>query len=669
DVEGGIICGRGTPNEFTAPGLAQAAIDAVKGDWKSPTGRKLIFHPDHVRYGGTYVNWLSEKRDWCISRQLWWGHRIPIWLGTFSGQQAVEALDYTTALIQKNAAVWIWSSDPEGTILDNNQARDFIRREPEQQLEILVCLRNIKTDEKYGLELNEQGFTQDPDVLDTWFSSALWPHSTLGWPDPTSAQVEEGQSPLKSDGKRPDTLSYYYPGSCLVTGRDIITLWVARMVITGLYNLGDVPFTDSFIHANILDGKGERMSKSKGNGIDPVDIIDRYGADAMRYVLCDMQTGTQDIRLPVQAVSPFTQKVVDLATADHGQSIFTYICPDTGKEFDVLGTMPDLPAAKIISDRFDVGKHFCNKLWNAARFALLNLVEQEFHPLKTTDLLLEDQWILSRLTVVIQNVTRSLKEYNPAAAIGEARRFFWGEFCDWYLELLKPRFKDEEQAAVARQVLAAVLDQVLRLLHPIVPFITEEIWEQLNQIMPVRGIEQKFDAADILALAAWPIPDTSRRDEQQEARFKLMQEVIREIRNVRSKHNVPPGKTLKASLKADSTATDILQQQVDHIKTSAHLHTLEISTTMERPPLSTITILKEIEIYLEGVLDPEKERSRLLTQQKKLLAQSDGLQKKLANENFVKRAPADVVEKNRQKLEDITAQLKAIAENLDMLQD
>ena len=222
---------------------------------------------------------------------------------------------------------------------------------------------------------------QDPDVLDTWFSSALWPFSTLGWPDPETAEVDKGQRTWGSMEGIQDCLSYYYPGSCLITGRDIITLWVARMQVMGLYLLGDVPFTDCFIHANIQDGKGERMSKSKGNGIDPEDIIEKYGADAMRYVLCDMQTGTQDIRLPVQAISPYTGDLVDLAPAKHGRTIFTYIGPSTGKEFDVLGTMPDIPMAKIISERFDIGRAFCTKLWNAARFALINLGEHSFVPL------------------------------------------------------------------------------------------------------------------------------------------------------------------------------------------------------------------------------------------------------------------------------------------------
>ena len=214
------------------------------------------------------------------------------------------------------------------------------------------------------------------------------------------------------------------------------------MALMGLYNIGDQPFTDVFIHATILDGKGERMSKSKGNGIDPVDIIERYGSDAMRYVVCELQTGMQDIRLPVQAISPFTGDMVDLAEAEHGGSIFTYICPGSGKEFDVLGTLDDVPAAKLVSDRFEVGRNFCNKLLNAARFALMNLEGVAFEPREIDELAVEDRWILSRLALAIEAVDEQLESYNPAAAISLAREFFWSELCDWYLEFIKPRIRE-----------------------------------------------------------------------------------------------------------------------------------------------------------------------------------------------------------------------------------
>ena len=326
DLPNGICCGSGKMKEFQAAGLAQAAIDAIAPDYESPSGRRLTFYPDHARYGATYRNWLAEKRDWCISRQLWWGHRIPIW---HCSCQRVELDTILARLPAVNAdACWVWISDSEGNLHAPTE-RENLQPEPEEPLDVLVCLRDQAAESSYAPELEVAGLRRDPDVLDTWFSSALWPFSTLGWPDPGTAAAREKQRPLDTTDGHGDCLQYYYPGSCLVTGRDIITLWVARMLVMGLYLLGDVPFSACFVHANIQDGKGERMSKSKGNGIDPEDIIQMYGADAMRYVLCDMQTGTQDIRLPVQAISPFTGKTVDLATAKHGRTIFTYICPES----------------------------------------------------------------------------------------------------------------------------------------------------------------------------------------------------------------------------------------------------------------------------------------------------------------------------------------------------
>ena len=332
DVNGGVVCGRGTANEFVAPGLAQAALDAAEGKWRSPSGKNVSFHPD-VRYRNTYVNWLAEKRDWCISRQLWWGHQIPIWSGSFEGQTLQEQLAWLAPYLTREDVVARLQTSETNELINPDMpgrlAQSVADDTPEQiRGKILVCLREPSSQADVVSDLEAAGFVRDPDVLDTWFSSGVVATQYPGLARPQHCgQSKPVNSPLGTHDGSPDCLSYYYPGSCLVTGRDIITLWVARMVLMGLYNLGDVPFTDVFIHATILDGKGERMSKSKGNGIDPVDIIERYGCDAMRYVLCEMQTGSQDIRLPVQAISPFTNEPVDLAKAKHGSSIFTYVCP------------------------------------------------------------------------------------------------------------------------------------------------------------------------------------------------------------------------------------------------------------------------------------------------------------------------------------------------------
>ena len=657
DVEGGIVCGRGTPNTFVAPGLAQAAIDAAQGEWRSPTGRKVTFHPDAVRYRSTYLQWLGEKRDWCISRQLWWGHRIPIWAGIYSGaalHRVVATL--TPYLAREDFCVRLtWPDGTSQLLAPHTQLPEV-----DGEVEVLACPRDEVADAALASVAEQLGLAQDPDVLDTWFSSGLWPHSTLGWPDPESAEIEPGQSPLGSQQGQPDCLAYYYPGSCLVTGRDIITLWVARMVLMGLYNLGDVPFTDVFVHANILDGKGERMSKSKGNGIDPVDIIEQYGADAMRYVLCDMQTGMQDIRLPVQAISPYTGNLVDLATARHGKSIFTYMCPDTGQEFDVLGTMPAVPSAKLVSDRFEVGRNFCNKLLNAVRFALMNLEAVAFMPRQVHELAAADRWILSRLTVATAAVHAALEAYNPSAALSVARDFFWSELCDWYVELIKPRLRDGERAPLARQVLAVTIDQVLRLLHPFVPFLTERLWESLNVQAPIRGIETPLPSSELVLYAAWPTPQAAWRDADLEGRMTSLQDVIRAIRDIRSRYTIAPQVKLPARIRATGEAAAWLRAWSDLLMTMAAVESVDIVPDMQRSPDAATAVVGAVEISIPGVVNVEKERARLTKQREQLSGRIDGSRRKLANENFLRKASPEVVQKERERLAESEAEMDTV---------
>ena len=670
DIEGGVVCGRGTDKAFTAPGLAQAAIDAAQvspATWRSPSGRRVSFHPD-ARYRTTYLTWLAEKRDWCISRQLWWGHRIPIWTARLSGRTVADSLTWLEAYLGRaDLAARLLYADGASELVRPGAARPWAE---DEQVQLLVCLREPPGQEALVQELEAAGFTRDPDVLDTWFSSGLWPHSTLGWPDPDTAAVEPGQTPLGQRDGGADCLSFYYPGSCLVTGRDIITLWVARMVIMGLYNLGDVPFTDVFIHATILDGKGERMSKSKGNGIDPVDIIDRYGCDAMRYVLCEMQTGSQDIRLPVQALSPYTGKPVDLAKARHGRTIFTYLCPETGKEFDVLGTMPDIPAAKLFSERFEVGRNFCNKVWNATRFALLNLEGAAFRPLGGADLALEDRWILSRLSQVTAEVQAQLGAYNPAAAITAAREFFWSELCDWYVEMIKLRLRRAGEADTARQVLAFALDQVLRLLHPFIPFVTEFLWQRLNEQTLHRGIDRALPPPRLLARAAWPRVRQDWRDERLEGEFDFLREAVRAVRDIRSQYTVAPRQTLTVRIKvnaADTAPARILRAGAAHLRSLAGVESLQIGPDVERTPDAASAVLGEVEVYVPGVVDVEKERARLAGQIRKLSATLEGTRKKLANEKFVSRAKPEVVAKESARLADMESQLASLNANLNAL--
>ncbi len=673
DVEGGIVLGRGTGKEHRAAGLAQAALDAADPAWQSPSGRRVAFHPDAERYGNTYRSWLAEKRDWCISRQLWWGHQIPIWSRALDAAGRQAAAPVLAALAgREDACVRLASANGTARLLHPGQPLPEVGDAAAEPPLLQVCLQDAEDTSgpegaSLAAALEAAGFARDPDVLDTWFSSGLWPHSTLGWPDPGTAEVNPGQSPTGSVAGQPDALSYYYPGSCLVTARDIITLWVVRMVVMGLYNMGDVPFTDVFIHATILDGKGERMSKSKGNGIDPVDIIEMYGADAMRYVLCEIQTGTQDVRLPIQALSPFTGEPVDLATAKHGRTIFTYICPATGKEFDVLGTMPDVPSAKLVSDRFQVGRSFCNKLWNATRFALMNLEEASFTPLRLADLAPEDRWIVSRLSRAAAEVHAHLEAYNPSAALSAARDFFWGELCDWYLEMIKPRMRDAGAAPAARQVLAHVLDQVLRLLHPFTPFVTEVLWERLNEQAPVRGLDVPLPPSDLLIHARWPAPRAEHHDAALEGSFALLQEVVRAVRDLRSKHNVPPARKLKVRIRAGGATAGFLAGAMPLLQALAGLEKVSVSPDARRTPDAATALARDVEIHLDGLVDPEQERQRLGRQRESLLKDLQASRRKLDNPSFVAKARPEAVDKERAKAADLESQLRALDDNLAAL--
>ncbi len=658
DVDGGLVMGRGTPHEFRTPGLAQAAMDAVDGSWTTDTGKRLEFHPDPERYAATYLAWLREKRDWCISRQLWWGHRIPIWSASLDAAAVGQLAD---ALAPAAADVELRVVTPDERILDGEAARGL---EGEGPFAVQVCPRGEDVEERLEAVIARFGFLREDDVLDTWFSSALWPFSTLGWPDPATAPILEGQSRLGAEGDRASALDTYYPGSCLVTARDIITLWVARMLVAGLYNLGDVPFTDCFIHANIQDGKGERMSKSKGNGIDPVDIIDRYGTDALRYVLCEMQSGTQDIRLPVQAISPFspdgTEELIDLATAKHGRSVFTFLDPRTGGEFDVLGTVESLPKATMISDRFDVGRAFCTKLWNAARFAFLSVGEHRWEPVEWGELEDEDRWILSRLSRTVGATDGQMRAYNPSAATGIAREFFWSDFCDWYIEMIKPRLYDEARAPVARTVVSLVLDQIIRLFHPFVPFITEALWEQLNALVPTRGLTEALPGAAMVIHARWPEAHPSWEDDAVEADFSLARDVIRGIRNIRAKYNIPPKRKLPVAIKAPAAIQPVLERLEPHIVSQAFASSVVVADAPERGATTATDVIGDLEVYVEGVFDPAQERKRLLKEQARLEKQVAQSARKLGNPGFLAKAPPAVVEKERGRLADEQGQLAAI---------
>ena len=518
---------------------------------------RLRFIPQ--RYAQTYQTWLENLRDWPISRQLWWGHQIPIWYCQKCGQ-------FNSGL-----------ADPEN------------------------C-------EKCG----SADIVQDPDVLDTWFSSALWPFSTMGWPDETPE------------------LRTFYPGNVLCTAREIITLWVSRMVMMGQYCVGDIPFADVYIHAMIQDGEGRKMSKSLGNGIDPLVAINSHGADAMRFTLASMATDTQDIRMPVVSM-----------------------------------TLPDGRQANT-SPKFDAGRNFCNKLWNASRFALMNLEgidPAKFDPDKMD---ITDRWILSRLARTIAEVTESLNQYKYSEPLAQLYRFFWNEFCDWYLEWIKPRMQDGRQKPIAQNVLAFVLDQTLRLLHPFLPFITEGIFQKLNEIAPMRQLQGVAQArhSTALVIAEWPASLNALINQKVEEQIPIVQDAIRAIRDIRSKYNRPPDELFKVSAQASPRIADVLQKSTQLIMQLACVKDFEPAVAATKPRNAATAIVGDLRIYVHDMIDPEAERQRLEKQKQQVETAKKAVEAKLGNKDFVSKAKPEVVAQAREKLAQLQEQVETIRKHL-----
>ena len=384
---------------------------------------------------------------------------------------------------------------------------------------------------------------REQDVLDTWFSSALWPHSTLGWPQPTPE------------------LAYYYPTSVLITSRDIITLWVARMVMMGLHNMREVPFRQVYIHPKILDAYGEGMSKSKGNGVDPVDVIAKFGADSLRFGLATLTTETQDIRMPVQFECPHCEALIEQTKENRTRPRVR--CHHCGKDFSTQWAAKpadkQLPRGAVVSDRFEIARNFCNKLWNASRFALMNLDGYAPGPVGDGELLIEDRWVLSRLATVTEAVDKALATYRYADAARLLYEFAWDEFCSFYVEMVKARLQDQASRGTVQRVLVHTLDTLLRLLHPMIPFLTEEVWQLLAQAAPERGMETIRQAESSIMIAPWPEADRARQDPRIEAQFARFQEVLRSVREIRARQNVAPKKEISFSVRCDAATAELLR--------------------------------------------------------------------------------------------------------------
>jgi valyl-tRNA synthetase len=492
----------------------------------------------------TYFEWMFNLQDWCISRQIWWGHRIPVWYCEDCEELTVTREDAT------------------------------------------VCSHCGSTD-----------IRQETDVLDTWFSSALWPFSTMGWPEQT------------------ETLNKFYPTSCLVTGFDILFFWVARMMMMGHKFMDQVPFKDVYIHALVRDAQGQKMSKSKGNVIDPLHIVDEYGADAFRFTLTSFAAMGRDV--------------------------------------------------KLSTDRIGGYRNFCNKLWNASRFTLMNL--EDFDPagidLSACELSNADRWILTRLEEAISQTGRALDDYKFNEAASTLYAFTWHNFCDWYIEMAKDDlYGDDPQAKQRVQgVLFTVLEQLLRLLHPLMPFITEEIWQVLPGERPCESIMQ----------AEYPDGAGLPTDSVGAERMELVMDVIRAIRNVRGEMDVPPGKQITALLDCKSEEScKILEEGAAAIRVLGKVDEMTIGQGLERPEQSATQVAGDVEISLPlaGLVDIAEEEKRLQKELAKVQKDVDLFTKKLSNEKFVANAPAHVLEKDRGKLKDAEEKRGVLQESLGKIQ-
>jgi len=550
--------------------LAEPAIQAVE------EGRIKIIPPQWEK---NYFEWMGNIRDWCISRQIWWGHRIPAWYCLTCDREHI------TPQVSPEDAPARRGAPPEPRVqgfLIRPEARPIVARE-----EPHACPR-----------CGANHLVQDPDVLDTWFSSALWPFSTLGWPEKTK------------------TLEVFYPTSCLVTGFDILFFWVARMIMMGLKFMGDVPFREVYIHALVRDAEGQKMSKSKGNVIDPLVMIDRYGADALRFTLGFLAAQGRDIRLSEERIEGY--------------------------------------------------RHFCNKLWNAYRFVATHLDGLDYFGIRPEALRLgwEDRWILGRLKELIAEVTEALTAYRFNEAASALYQFLWHEYCDWYLEMVKVRLSGMgggEEVLTGRYLLVYTLECSLRLLHPFMPFITEEIWQRL----PHEGKS--------IMVAPWPSPDTvfSGPSEADNQIAQATVENTRALRNIRSEYNLPLSTPLPYVLMKPlfPEAEGVLAQSARYVQHLARVEVLEINAQKKVPtPVATgVTTSAEIFVPLAGVVDLDKERERKRRELERLEAEIRKRETKLANQAFLSKAPGEVIAKERKELADLKERRGKLIAHLDLL--
>ncbi|MEM9167394.1 MAG: valine--tRNA ligase [Planctomycetota bacterium] len=611
----------------------QRTSDTSPASPDNPHDGGLTFHP--ARYAKTFETWHDNLRDWCISRQLWWGHRIPVWRKrvtltdkTWADELAGKAgLDDIIDGGWPSAAVRI-TRVSDGTEVDPKTDLMPPVGDTGGEYDIFVCA--LSDDEMAQFEAT--GFERDPDVLDTWFSSALWPLSTLGWPDGDAAAGETGIADF------PAMLGAFNPSSVLCTAREIITLWVSRMVMFNRYLLGDdgqnssdgqLPFRDVFIHAMIQDGEGRKMSKSLGNGVDPLDIIHSHGADAMRFTLCEMTTQTQDVRMPVEAD------------------------PETGKN---------------TSPKFDKGRNFCTKLFNAAKFACMMLDEHkggEPETVKPGDLEPIDRWMLGRLAQAIERIDAALERYEFSVIGGTLYELLWKDFCDWYLEGIKPTIKTSPSQRV---VLQQVLEAIVRLLHPVAPFITEVLYEQLagRRLGTVECLDlPTCSDDDLCATTGWPRVEASLADPFVLESVGRQQRFIEAIRQVRAQHQVPPKRKITLHVDAEMAAKISGVGQVTEA-----LAGLDTITTAPPESDSVAFVFEGAEQRLSNLadaIDAGAERERLTKLIEDLDRSIAALDKRLTNPGYTEKAPKHLVDETRAQRDQKAADRDQAAQRLGEL--
>lgn len=510
--------------------LAKPAIEVVKN-------KKTKFVPE--RFEKTYFNWMENIQDWCISRQLWWGHRIPVYYCQDCG-------------------------------------------------EMMVLEETPKTCTKCG----STNIKQDNDVLDTWFSSALWPFSTLGWPNKT------------------EDLEYFYPTSTLVTGHDIIFFWVARMIFSGLHNMGETPFDTVLIHGLIRDSEGRKMSKSLGNGVNPLEVIDNYGADALRFMIATGNAPGNDMR--------------------------------------------------YYPERVEASRNFANKIWNASRFVMMNLNKEIMNKYKDCkEYSLADKWILSEMNTVVKEVTENMDKFELGIAMQKVYDFMWTEFCDWYIELVKPVFygDDEKAKGIVYNVLNTVLITGLKLLHPAMPFITEEIFTHLSD-------------EETITTSAWPIFDEALVNKEAENDMAYVIEAIKGLRNVRAEMNVPPSRKAKVICYIAEDAKKAFNAGSSYIEKLASASDVEFIADKANVPANAVSLVVkggELFMPLLDLVDKDKELDRLNKEVKKLEGEIDRIDKKLGNQGFVAKAPAAVVDAEKEKRVKYVEMLEAVKVRIETL--